>query len=324
VTSLPQKVKPMLATTGAMPRHEEEWAFEIKWDGVRALVYVEDGSVHMESRNLLDITPRYPELHPIAGALKGRRAILDGEVVAFDAEGRPSFGLLQSRMHLANPRQVQQRMVETPVVLMLFDVLWLDDGPVWDRPWTERRALLEGLGLDDSCWRVSTAWPGEGTALWEASKAKGLEGVLAKKMDAVYEPGRRSRCWLKLKNVNRQEVVIGGWLPGEGNRTGRLGALLIGYYEADRLRFAGKVGTGFTDKVLGELGQTLAPLARESSPFADKVPWKGAKYVEPVLVADVEFTEWTSNGTLRHPSYKGLRADKSPREVVREPVSGRQ
>ena len=313
----------MLATTGALPKQQDEWAFEIKWDGVRALCYIEDGRLQMESRNLLDITPRYPELHDIAAAL-GRPAILDAEVVTFDDEGRPSFGRLQSRMHLMNPRDVRARMADTPVVLMLFDVLWLDDRSLMELPWTERRAVLDGLGLDDSCWRVSTAFPGQGDALVEATKQRGLEGVLAKKMDSTYEPGRRSRCWLKIKNVNRQEVVIGGWLPGEGNRSGRIGALVIGYYDGDDLRFAGKVGTGFTDKTLKDMAERLAPLARDTSPFADKVPWKQARFVEPVLVADVEFSEWTQGGTLRHPSYKGLRADKAPRDVVREPVSGRQ
>ena len=315
----------MLATTGSLPKDQAEWAFEIKWDGVRALCYIEDGELHMESRNLLDITPRYPELQGLAQALGPHTdAILDGEVVAFDEHGRPSFGLLQSRMHLANAHQVRQRMADTPVVIMLFDVLWLDGQSLMDKPWSERRVVLEGLQLDDACWRVSTAWPGEGDSLLAASKERGLEGVLAKKMNAAYEPGRRSRCWLKIKNVNRQEVVIGGWLPGEGNRLGRLGALVLGYYDGGGLRFAGKVGTGFTDKTLKDLGELLAPLARDTSPFADKVPWKQARFVEPVLVCDVEFSEWTSGGTLRHPSYKGLRSDKSPRDVVREPVSGRQ
>ncbi|MDQ1438238.1 MAG: bifunctional non-ous end joining protein LigD [Acidimicrobiaceae bacterium] len=316
----------MLATTGSLPGREADWAFEIKWDGVRALCYVADGELRMESRNLLDITPRYPELAGLATtpALARRNAILDGEVVAFDADGRPSFGLLQSRMHLANQADVRQRMVDTPVVLMLFDLLWLDGESLMGLPWTERRAALDGLALDDPAFRISTAWPGEGAGLVAASRERGLEGVMAKRMDSVYEPGRRSRCWLKIKNVNRQEMVIGGWLPGEGNRTGRLGALLIGYYEGDDLRFAGKVGTGFNDKTLQEMAERLAPLARDTSPFADKVPWKQARYVQPELVADVEFTEWTGNGTLRHPSYKGLRADKSPREVVREPLSGRQ
>jgi bifunctional non-homologous end joining protein LigD len=321
--ALPQ-IKPMLATTGTMPRHEAEWAFEIKWDGVRAVSYIEDGALHMESRNLLDITPRYPELAGLADALAGRDAILDGEVVTFDDEGRPSFGRLQHRMHVTNERAVPALMQEYPVVLMVFDVLWLDGRSRMGEPWSARRAALESLALDGPTWKTSTAWPGEGSSLLQATKARGLEGVLAKRMDSPYEPGRRSKCWLKVKNVNRQEVVIGGWLPGTGNRTGRLGALLVGYYQGDDLRFAGKVGTGFTDRMLDEMAERLEPLRRDTSPFADPVPWKEARYVEPVLVADVDFAEWTGTGTMRHPSFKGLRMDKSPREVVREPRSGRQ
>ena len=315
----------MLATTGSMPRDQAEWAFEIKWDGVRALVYVDGGRIRMESRNLLDITPRYPELHPLVDALGGRSAVLDGEVVAFDPEGRPSFGLLQQRMHVANERAVQRLVRDVPVVLMLFDILWLDGRPLMHEPWTQRRQVLESLGLEDGSWRVSTAWAGQGDALLAASREKGLEGVMAKKMDSAYEAGRRSRCWLKIKNVNRQEVVVGGWLEGSGNRTGRLGALIVGYYDDQgRLLPAGKVGTGFTDKALEDMAERLAPLARDDSPFALKVPWKQARFVDPVLVGEVEFTEWTAAGTLRHPSWKGLRMDKSPQEVVREPVSGRQ
>lgn len=320
----------MLATTGALPTRQDEWAFEIKWDGVRALCYIEQGTLHMESRNLLDITPRYPELWPLAQtpALANTDAILDGEVVTFDPQGRPSFGLLQQRMHLGNPRDVERHMVDTPVVLLLFDVLWFNGVSLMDKPWRDRRAALESLGAEVAngpSWRVSTAWPGEGTGLLAASRKRGLEGVVAKKMDAPYEAGRRSRCWLKIKNFNRQEVVIGGWLPGSGNREGRLGALVVGYYDDEgRLRFAGKVGTGFTDRMLDEMAERLAPLARDTSPFADKVPWKLVRYVEPELVADVDFAEWTAGGTMRHPSFKGLRMDKSPREVVKEPVSGRQ
>jgi bifunctional non-homologous end joining protein LigD len=322
---LPAKVKPMLATTGSLPMDEADWAFEIKWDGVRGLCYVEDGRLHMESRNLLDITPRYPELQGLAAALAPHdNAILDGEVVAFDAGGRPSFQALQARMHVADSRAVDRLVHDVPVVLMLFDILWLDGRSLMAEPWTERRRVLESLGLDDASWKVSSAWPGQGTELSKASRERGLEGVMAKKMDSPYEAGKRSRCWLKIKNVNRQEVVIGGWLPGAGNREGRLGALIIGYYEGDRLRLAGKVGTGFTDRMLDELGRTLEPLATPASPFADKVSWRQARFVKPVLVADVEFTEWTEAGTLRHPSFKGLRDDKAPREVVREPLSGRQ
>jgi bifunctional non-homologous end joining protein LigD len=322
--TLPHKVKPMLATSGSMPRHPEEWAFEIKWDGVRALCYAADGRLHMESRNLLDITPRYPEVHGLAQALAGHEAVLDGEVVAFDAAGRPSFQTLQARMHVADSRAVDRLVHDVPVVLMLFDIVWLDGRSLMAEPWTERRRVLESLGLDDACWRVSTAWPGQGDALVAQTKARGLEGVMAKKLDSPYEPGRRSRCWVKIKNVNRQEVVVGGWLEGSGSRTGRLGSLIIGCYDGTGLRLAGKVGTGFTDRMLEDLGRTLGPLARPTSPFVDHVPWRQARFVEPALVAEVEFTEWTSAGTMRHPSFKGLRADKSPQEVVREPLSGRQ
>jgi bifunctional non-homologous end joining protein LigD len=319
---MPRHIAPMLATAGPLPKNEGAWAFEIKWDGVRALAYVEDGSLHLESRNLLDITGQYPELGVLPESLAaGRDVILDGEVVSFDDQGRPSFGRLQHRMHVADPVEVRRRMAEYPVAYLVFDVLWLDGRPRMSLPFTERRAALESLAIGTAtAWQVSPSFPGQGTELLAASKQRGLEGVVAKKLDSAYEAGRRSRCWTKVKNVNRQEVVIGGWLEGSGNRAGRIGALLVGYWEGDQLRFAGKVGTGFTDDELARMAERLAPLERPTSPFADKVPWKAAHWVDPVLVADVEFTEWTGTGTLRHPSYKGLRADKASHEVVREPV----
>jgi bifunctional non-homologous end joining protein LigD len=321
---MPRQIVPMLATSGTLPADEEQWAFEIKWDGVRALSYVDGGQLQLQSRNLLDITPRYPELAALPEALArpDRQAILDGEVVTFDEDGRPSFGLLQHRMHVTDPRQVQHLMAQYPVAYLVFDVLWLDGRSLMSQPLAERRAALDALGLDAGGppWQVSKSFPGQGTALLAATKERGLEGVVAKKSDSIYEPGKRSRWWVKVKNVNRQEVVIGGWVEGSGNRDGRIGALLVGYCEDGRLRFAGKVGTGFTDRTLAEMAERLAPLERPTSPFDDPVPWKGAHWVEPVLVADVEFTEWTAAGTLRHPSFKGLRADKAAADVVREPT----
>ena len=318
--ALPRGLVPMMATAAPLPPDEAEWAFEVKWDGVRALSYVEHGSITMESRNLNDITPRYPEVHPLVDHLRGRSAILDGEVVAFDDEGRPSFSRLQNRMHLTGERNVAARMVDTPVVYLLFDILHLDGRSTMDLPYTDRRELLEGLGLAGGCWQTPASHPGAGSLLLEASKAQGLECVVAKRLTSTYAAGRRSNEWLKVKNVCRQEVVIGGWLPGEGNRHGRIGALLAGYYEDDgtTLRFAGKVGTGYTDKELERLAGLLAPIARDTSPFADKVPYRQSRFVEPVLVAEVEFTEWTHTGTLRHPSYKGLRDDKPAAAVRRE------
>jgi bifunctional non-homologous end joining protein LigD len=309
----------MLATAGTMPRHDEDWAFEIKWDGVRAISYLEKGRFHLESRNANDISGRYPELAPLAAAVGDVDLILDGEVVAFDERGRPSFQQLQHRMHVANPAEVRTRMAEVPVMYVIFDVLWVGGRQCTDLPWTERRALLEKLELAGPSWQVSGVHRG-GEALLDATKDQGLEGVLAKRCSSIYEVGRRSKSWVKVKNVRRQEVVIGGWLPGEGGRSGRIGALLIGYYDPTGLRFAGKVGTGFTDQTLRQLAELFAPIARAESPFVDPVPWKGAQWLEPRLVCDVNFTEWTREGTLRHPSYKGLREDKAPTDVIREPT----
>ena len=317
---MPERVVPMLATAGTLPSDDEAFAFEIKWDGVRAVSYVRDGDMHVESRNLNDITNRYPEIHPLAEALGSHAAVLDGEVVAFDEHGRPSFGQLQRRMHLANEWEVRQRMGEVPIAYVLFDVLWVDGHTTMHLPYTERRAALQELvPAPGPCWQVSTAHTGEGAALLGAARERGLEGIVAKRLTSVYEPGKRSRNWLKIKLQRTQEFVVGGWLPGEGHRTGKLGALLIGYHDDSGLRFAGKVGTGFTEQALRSLGEKLAARARDGSPFVDKVPWKQARYVEPELIGEVEFTEWTHLNTLRHPSWKGLRDDKAPQDVRRDP-----
>lgn len=315
----------MTAVSAPLPPDDERWAFEVKWDGVRALTYVDGGRLRMESRNLIDITARYPELWGLGEAVGvPGGAVLDGEVATFDERGRPSFGRLQHRMHVTGEREVRRRMVEYPVVYAVFDVLWLSGEEVWRRPYVERREVLAALGLAGPSWLVPAHRIGHGAELLEASIAQGLEGVMAKRLDAPYEPGKRSRCWLKVKSKPRQEVVIGGWLEGAGNRSGRIGALLVGYYEDGVLRFAGKVGTGFSDRTLADLAGRLAPLARDTSPFGSKVPYKQPHYVEPVLVGEVEFTEWTATDTLRHPSFKGLRMDKDPAHVVKEPLGGGQ
>ncbi|MBW3556961.1 MAG: non-homologous end-joining DNA ligase [Actinobacteria bacterium] len=310
----------MLASAAAaLPSDDEEWGYELKWDGVRAVAYLRDGSLHLESRNLNDITARYPEVHGLAGACPGHDMVLDGEVVAFDEEGRPSFSLLQTRMHLSGERDVASRVGLCPLAYLIFDLLHVDGRSTRDLPWQDRRRLLEDLELAGAGWQTPAAHLGSGAAVFEASRSGGLEGVVAKRLSSPYLPGRRSRDWLKVKNTCRQEVVVGGWLPGAGNRTGRIGALLAGYNdEAGALRFAGKVGTGFTDAELARLARLFDPLARPTSPFADKVPYRQARFLEPRLVAEVEFTEWTHNGTLRHPSYKGLRDDKPAAEVRRE------
>jgi len=219
----------MAAVTGALPVNEDAFAFEVKWDGVRVLTYIDDGTLRMESRNLKDITPRYPELHGLTDVFAGRQVLLDGEVVAFDESGRPSFGVLQSRMHVGNPIEVRRLMAETPVVYMLFDVLWLDGASTMAMPLHERRALLGGLDLAGPGWQTPASHVGDGAALSEASRRQGLEGIVAKKLDSIYEPGKRTRQWIKIKNQRNQELVVGGWMEGEGNREGRIGALLVGY-----------------------------------------------------------------------------------------------
>jgi len=318
VAAMPRHLEPMKATAGALPTDDDDWAFEIKWDGVRAIAYIEDARLHLESRNLLDITPRYPELFDTPRSLASRRVVLDGEVVAFDADGAPSFGLLQQRMHLTNPTELRSRRQSVPVAYLVFDVLWLDGESLVARPYAERREVLEGLTMDGA-WNCPTSHVGDGESLRQATLARGLEGVVAKRLSSPYEPGRRSKAWLKVKNQRRQEVVVGGWLPGAGNRTGRIGALLVGYYDGKDLRYAGRVGTGFTDATLRELGATLASIERATPAFVDPPRERSARWVEPVLVGEVEFTEWTTAGTMRHPSYKGLRDDKAAAEVVREP-----
>ncbi|HEY6399755.1 MAG TPA: DNA ligase D, partial [Solirubrobacteraceae bacterium] len=214
-------------------------------------------------------------------------------------------------------------MSSHPVVYAIFDLLYLDGHSLMALPYIERRARLEELELSGASWRVPATHPGEGTKLLEATKRQDLEGIVAKRLDSSYEPGGRTGAWLKVKNTLRQELVVGGWLPGEGRRAERIGALLVGYYEDGEFRYAGRVGTGFTDKVLEELGQRLAPLRRKTSPFssAPKLP-REAVFAEPCLVAEVEFREWTNDGVLRAPSFKGLREDKAPREVVLEMKPG--
>ena len=324
-TDMPENVVPMLASTGsALPDRPEEWAYEFKWDGVRALVYVDGGRAKAQSRNLLDITGSYPELVALGKAVGSRRLVLDGEMVVFDEGGRSDFGLLQQRMKLTG-EAVKRAAKSYPVVYLVFDVLYVDGRDVTRLPYTERRAILDALDLNGPSWQTPPWFPGEGEAVLAASKERGFEGIMAKRLDSCYYPGKRTDAWRKVKNIRRQEMVVGGWTKGEGARAGHLGSLLVGYYDEDGLRYAGHVGTGFTAKTLLELEKTLEPLARKDSPFADKVPTAYAKkstYVEPTLVAEVEFTEWTRDGKLRHPSYKGLRFDKAATDVVREEAPG--
>ena len=311
----------MKAVTGTLPADETSWAFEIKWDGVRVLSAIESDNVRLRSSNGNDITGRYPELQAFAEALAEHAVVLDGEVVAFDEEGRPSFGRLQQRMHLANAREVRVRAETVPITYVVFDLLHLDGNSVMPLPYLDRRRLLADLVPDDGCWTVPAHRVGDGEALLEAVRSRGLEGVMAKKVDSPYLPGRRSSSWVKVKARLRQEFVIGGWQPGEKGRLGQLGSLLVGVFDDGVLRYCGKVGTGFSIRELARLGEILEPLAIDASPFDPPPPRpiaRLARWVHPELVAEVEFGEWTSEGILRHPSYLGLRDDKPATDVVRE------
>ena len=332
---MPEHVLPMLARSGTLPRDSDGWEFEVKWDGVRAIAYARPGRLRLESRNLNDISDTYPEVRGILLQLGMREAVLDGEIVAFDASGRPSFERLQSRMHVASGSAIRRRAADTPVVYAIFDVLYLDGRSLLELPYATRRERLEALALGGPAWRVPARHGGEGAALLHATGKQGLEGVVAKRRDSRYEPGRRTTAWVKVKHTRRQELVIGGWLPGDGRRSERIGALLVGYHHgavptpddgsagpepaASRLRYAGRVGTGFTDSVLDDLAQRLAPLRRVTSPFdpRPRLP-RNAVFVEPSLVAEIEFAQWTADGVMRAPSFKGLRDDKSAGDVVLE------
>jgi bifunctional non-homologous end joining protein LigD len=320
---MPEGVRPMAATLATtIPRDDENWGYEIKWDGIRAIAYCETGRLRLESRTLRDITPTYPELRAVAAELGSTDAVLDGEIVAFDEDGRPSFERLQARMNLASESVVRRRMGDTPVTYMLFDVIYLDGRSLMDLPYTERREALESLKLEGPSWQTPSFHLGEGKNLLDLTRQRGLEGLVAKRLDSRYLPGRRTRAWLKVKNLMGQELVIGGWLPGQGRRAGTLGALLVGYYEDEdgeqQLRYAGRVGTGFTDEELDRLAGMLEPLRTKKSPFTGRQPPREAVFVEPKLVAEVAFREWTRARTLRAPVYKGLRSDKKPEEVVFE------
>ena len=323
-------IKPMLAKPGKLPPDNDNYSFEIKWDGIRAICYIEKSKVKVISRNLKDITNQYPELAALANELGDHQElILDGEIVAFDSAGLPSFSNLQHRMGLAGEKVIAEKSKKIPAHYIIFDILSLDNCLLLDKPYTERRTILENLKLTGPNWQTPAYKMGDGHDILTASRKLGLEGIIVKKLDSPYQAGKRTGAWLKIKNQRRQELVIGGWVPGQGARQGSIGALLTGCYnltpeEAEKLgdpqllKYAGKVGTGFTQATLTMLTKLLLPISRNTCPFAIDPKVKNSKFVDPVLIAEFEFTEWTPNHTLRHPSFKGLRDDKDPHQVVRE------
>jgi bifunctional non-homologous end joining protein LigD len=295
----------MLATACEEPPRGPEWAYEMKWDGYRAIVGIEGGHVRVASRRGNDLTAKYPELEPLAASVPVDDVVLDGELVVLDDDGSPSFHAIQEHKHAAT--------------LMCFDVLRVDGRDVTGLTWRERRALLEQLALAGGTWQTPRVAKGDADAALATAEALGLEGIVAKRIDSVYRPGTRTTAWQKVKLSKRQELVVGGWLPGEGRLSGTVGALLVGYHDepGGALRYAGRVGSGLDDGARDALKDQL--VRRATSPFAE-TPSRLPRpvWVEPDVVAEVKFTEWTPDGVLRQPVFLGLRVDKDPTDVVRE------
>ncbi len=320
----PEPISPMLATPGtaADVTDPDNWAFEMKWDGVRVVVYLADGRVRLQSRKGRDETATYPDLIDDLGAIQCRSAILDGEIVVLDSSGTPKFGLLQPRINLTRPGDIAAAARKHPARLMLFDLIALDGSSWTKRPYEERRAALTALVPDRPGSRITVPpiFDGDRDAAMETSRALDLEGVVAKRRDSIYQTGRRGHTWLKLKHRQTQEVVVAGWRPGQGRRDGGVGSLLVAVPSTEGLRYVGRVGSGFTDAGLGEIDALVARLARKTNPMID-VPREDARdahWITPSQVGEVEYVELTSAGKLRHPVWKRWRPDKTPDDVVWE------
>ncbi|AKN16243.1 ATP-dependent DNA ligase [Mycobacterium haemophilum DSM 44634] len=303
------EIAPMLATHGSVATLKAgQWAFEGKWDGYRLLIEADHGTVRLRSRSGRDVTAEYSQLRSLAADLTEHHVVLDGELVALNKSGVPSFNEMQNRNHA------------TRIEFWAFDLLYLDGRSLLRARYLDRRKLLETLATASSLI-VPELLPGDGAEALEYSRKHGWEGVVAKRRDSSYQPGRRSASWVKDKHWKTQEVVIGGWRAGEGGRSSGIGALLMGIPAAGGLHFAGRVGTGFTGRDLTNLKKMLAPLRSDRSPFDDSLPARDARgvtFVTPVLVGEVRYSGWTADNRLRQTSWRGLRPDKQPSEVVRE------
>ena len=291
-------VAPMKAALGGLPVDDDRWAYEIKYDGYRTLAFVDGDDVRLQSTNLRDVTDTYPELTELSTGIHAESAVLDGELVVLDDDGRPRFDLIQRH--------------ERPAVLFVFDVLRIGEHDTVGLPYEDRRRLLDQLVEPGDHWAVPTFRIGGGAELLAATGEQGLEGIMAKRLGSLYVPGKRSPNWRKIKHRRRVDVVIGGFTTGEGNRAGAFGALLVGVRDEDGLTFAGGVGTGFDQRRLDELGASLRALAIDGCPFAELPPAayrRTATWVEPVLTATIEIAEFTNDGLVRHASFVDLVED---------------
>ncbi|MFE3160806.1 non-homologous end-joining DNA ligase [Streptomyces sp. NPDC059221] len=314
---LPQ-IAPMLATAGSLPPAdvEDRWAFEVKQDGQRAMVYLHgDGTTVLRSRSGADISTVYPELAGL-GSMLGRPAVLDGEIVALDRKGRSDFERLQSRMGLTSAAKAARMAPVVPAHLVLFDAVYLDGHGLTRLTYTERRTLLESLGLDGRHWSTPAAVVGHGAQALEMTRTAGLEGLIAKRLTSVYEPGVRSRSWIKIQHIRTADVIVGGWVPGRGRLTGLPGALLVGEAHEGGLRYVGSVGTGWSDTERTTLTGLLQVAAIDECPFDTAPHVAGARWVLPHLVGEVRYATRTRAGLLRHPSWHRLRPDLAPDDIT--------
>lgn len=314
----------MLAESIEEPFDDADWLFEVKWDGYRAIAFIHDGKVRLVSRNQNDLTPRYPELKDLPQFVNAKTAILDGEVVALDEQGRASFSLMQQRTGFRPGGRRAAANADVPVLYYAFDLLYLD-GYDWRRmPLEERKRKLASLLSTGDTLRYSDHYEQQGKALYEIARQKGLEGIVAKKRTSFYVE-RRSREWLKVKITHRIECVVGGFTLPEGSRT-HFGSLVLGLYDKQsRLIHVGQVGSGFDQRLLDEIWKTLKKIETKKNPFFGEVEaLRQVGWVKPELVAEVEFAEWTggtaegSGPKLRAPVFLGLRDDKDPKECVLE------
>ena len=321
--SLPARMEPMLATPGELPADDGAWALEFKWDGMRVLIWIDGGRPRAMSRNGNDVTGSFPELRSFGEAMGSHQALLDGELVVLGADGKPSFAQLQHRMHAGSPASVRKAAASNPVSVVIFDLLHLDGTSLVGLDYDHRRQALEDLEIAAPGWAVTPSFTSDaGNQVFRTAVDLGMEGVVAKRRASTYQPGRRSRDWIKVKHELMAEVVIGGFTPGNGSRRGEFGAVLMGVPSAEprKLTFVGKVGTGFSDRSRAQLASDLRGMVRATSPFDDRLPpgvARDAIWVTPKLVGEVRYGEWTPDGHLRHPVWRGLRPDKRVGDVSR-------
>jgi len=305
---MPRTLEPMKAQLVDAAFDDDRWLFEVKWDGIRLVSFIDNGKVSLQTRAGRIVDDEYPQLQAVSRLVKAKQAVLDGEIVALDEEGRPSFQLLQNRGKEPHPMQY-----------VVFDIVYLDVQRLFRVPLEDRKRLLRDIVRDSDLLKYSEHVLGEGKAFFKAAQQKQLEGIVAKLRDSPYQPGMRSSAWLKIKAVRQQEVVIGGFTEPRGGRR-HFGALIVGVYEDGKFVYAGHVGGGFDERSLESLAKLMKPLIVKTSPFSGEPPRGNEKptWVRPKLVAEVKFAEWTRDGVMRQPVFLGLRDDVDPREVRRE------